>query len=148
MFQFGYQFEKQYLNEGRLQALFEFLPMMTGLEQGLFIPSFTFMNGLRDNKTGIEFSFGPTFSAIRTAKGYYDQNNHWQLESYNSSNAHTIEERLDSRGKATLKPNFIFAFGKTWTSGNLNVPVNVFVIPQKDNFRFGLSVGYNSVKKK
>lgn len=148
MFQFGYQFEKQYLNEGRLQALFEFVPVMTGLEQGLFIPSFTFMNGLRDNKTGIEFSFGPTFSAIRTAKGYYDANNNWQLETYNSSNSHTIEERLDSRGKVKLKPNFIFAFGKTWTSGNLNVPMNIFVIPQKDNFRFGLSVGYNSVKHK
>lgn len=149
MFQFGYQFEKQYLNEGRLQALFEFVPVVTGLEQGLFIPSFTFMNGLRDNKTGIEFSFGPTFSAIRTAKGYYDANDNWQLEGTSSDVIpNIIEERLDSRGKVKLKPNFIFAFGKTWTSGNLNVPMNIFVIPQKDNFRFGVSVGYNSVKRK
>ena len=29
MFQFGYQFEKQYLNEGKIQALFEFIPMIT-----------------------------------------------------------------------------------------------------------------------
>ena len=46
MFQFGYQFEKQYLNEGNFQALFEFIPMISGLEQNTFIPSFTLMNGL------------------------------------------------------------------------------------------------------
>jgi hypothetical protein len=40
MFQFGYQFEKQYLNEGKIQALFEFIPMITGVDQGYFIPGF------------------------------------------------------------------------------------------------------------
>lgn len=33
MFQFGYQFEKQYLNEGNFQALFEFIPTVTGLDR-------------------------------------------------------------------------------------------------------------------
>ena len=32
-FQMGYQFEKQYLNEGNIQALFEFVPMISGLDQ-------------------------------------------------------------------------------------------------------------------
>src|SRR5205823_4518475 len=39
MFQLGYQFEKQYLNGGTYQALFEFLPMITGIDQSKFIPS-------------------------------------------------------------------------------------------------------------
>ena len=53
--QFGYQFETQYLNQGRVQGLFEFIPTITGLEQGLILPSMTVLHGLRDNKTGIEF---------------------------------------------------------------------------------------------
>ncbi|MFM1931402.1 MAG: hypothetical protein RL226_705, partial [Bacteroidota bacterium] len=73
MFQFGYQFEKQYLNEGNFQALFEFIPMMTGLDQGLFIPSVTVMNGLRNNKNGLEFAFGPTFSVVPLSHGYFDE---------------------------------------------------------------------------
>lgn len=53
MFQFGYQFEKQYLNEGNYQALFEFLPTISGFNQNIFIPSITLLNGFRDNKHGI-----------------------------------------------------------------------------------------------
>ena len=37
MFQFGYQFERQYLNQGRVQGLFEFIPTVTGLEQGMLL---------------------------------------------------------------------------------------------------------------
>ena len=80
-FQFGYQFEKQYLNEGKIQALFEFIPMVTGLDQGYFIPSASILHGIRSNVNGWEFAFGPTFNLIPTAKGYYDENDAWQLES-------------------------------------------------------------------
>ena len=73
MFQFGYQFETQYLNQGRVQGLFEFIPMVTGLEQGLILPSLTILHGLRDNKSGIEFAFGPTFGLTTVADGYYDE---------------------------------------------------------------------------
>src|SRR5205807_1836717 len=55
MFQFGYQFEKQYLNEGRAQALFELIPMVTGLDQGYFIPSLAVLHGIRSNVNGWEF---------------------------------------------------------------------------------------------
>ena len=77
MFQFGYQFEKQYLSAGQFQALFEFIPMITGLDQGLFIPSFTVMNGLRANRRGWEFAFGPTFNLVAKDYGYYDSENNW-----------------------------------------------------------------------
>ncbi|PLW92840.1 MAG: hypothetical protein C0592_08550 [Marinilabiliales bacterium] len=148
MFQFGYQFEVQYLNEGSFQALFEFVPMITGLDQGRFIPSFTLMNGLRNNRSGWEFAFGPTILLNQMADGYYVDGN-WHLASewdYDSipENPNFIYSRLDSRGSYTLTSGFVFAFGKTFKSGNLNIPVNLYVIPSKEGMRFGASFGYNS----
>ncbi|MFH0866301.1 MAG: hypothetical protein V1904_08900 [Bacteroidota bacterium] len=149
MFQFGYQFEQQYLNEGNFQALFEFIPLITGLDQGLFIPSLTIMNGIRNNKNGWEFAFGPTVMVTRQANGYYDDdgwhlNNEWQNDSV--VNPNSIVTRLDSRGHLSLTSGFVFAFGKTIKSGNLNIPVNAFIIPNKEGIRFGVSFGYNSKK--
>jgi len=146
MFQFGYQFEAQYLNEGSFQALFEFIPLITGLDQGLFIPSFTLMNGLRNNRSGWEFAFGPTIVVNRLAKGYYDEGV-WHLASQwtdSVPNPNSIVTRSDSRGDYKLTSGFVFAFGKTFKSGNLNIPVNMYVIPSKEGIRFGASFGYNS----
>ncbi len=149
MFQFGYQFEKQYLNEGNFQALFEFLPMVSGLEQSTFIPSFTLLNGLRDNKRGWEFAFGPTFNIGTFAEGYYE-NGAWKLrkEWDGESDMPIFETRLDSRGIPKLVSGFVFAFGKTFKSGSMNIPVNCFVIPNKSGVRIGASFGFNTKKKK
>ena len=146
MFQFGYQFEQKYLNEGNFQALFEFVPMITGLDQGMFLPSFTVMNGLRINSNGLEFGFGPTFYFFKEARGYYDEENVWYLESEftGQENPYNMEERLDSRGDLALGSGFVFAFGKSFKSGNLNIPVNVYIIPNKDGMRFGASFGFNA----
>lgn len=155
MFQFGYQFEKQYLNEGKLQALFEFIPLITGVDQGYFIPSFTILHGLRSNVNGWEFALGPTFNLITMSKGYYDQNNNWQLENTwkkDNKNAGTpnpfeVIERIDSRGNYTLNTGFVFAVGRTFKSGKLNIPVNAFFIPGKHGARFGMSFGFNAKNK-
>jgi hypothetical protein len=157
MFQFGYQFEKQYLNEGNFQALFEFIPMVTGLDQGFFIPSFTIMNGIRNNKTGWELAFGPTMSIVKKAYGYTDPSTQkWVRVDNNSDNPDkssfpnapdVLERRLDSRGIPIVQTGFIIAAGKTIKSGNLNLPINLFMIPGKNSFRFGLSVGYNSKER-
>lgn len=147
MFQFGYQFEKQYLNEGNFQALFEFIPMMTGLDQGLFIPSITVMNGLRNNKNGWEFAFGPTFSVVTKSQGYYTADTHkWTLlnDSLQTPENADVITRLDSRGDAAIQAGFIFAFGKTFKSGKLNIPVNAFLIPNNKGLRFGVSFGFNA----
>ena len=150
MFQFGYQWEQQYLNEGNFQALFEFIPLITGLEQGMFIPSFTMMNGIRNNKNGWEFAFGPTFTINKAASGFYE-NGEWYLNSEIHIDSlpvnHTYETRMDSRGHVRLTSGFVFAFGKTIKSGNLNMPVNIFINPNKDGFRFGISFGYNAKRK-
>lgn len=155
MFQFGYQFEKQYLNEGKVQALFEFIPMITGLDQGYFIPSVAILHGVRSNVNGWEFAFGPTFSLNQESQGYYDTNNNWQLESYwkkdsaniNKPNPYKIIRRLDSRGEYTFNSAFVIAFGRTFKSGKLNIPVNGFVIPGRNGWRFGVSFGFNAKNK-
>ncbi|MES2133969.1 MAG: hypothetical protein V4506_16575 [Bacteroidota bacterium] len=155
MFQFGYQFEKQYLNEGKIQALFEFVPMITGVDQGYFIPGFSLLHGLRSNVNGWEFALGPTINLSPKSHGYFDDSNTWHRESdwtdnpanENVKNPHTIKERLDSRGDYAVQTGFVLAFGRTFRSGRLNLPVNAYVIPNKDGFRIGASLGFNAKNK-
>lgn len=151
MFQFGYQIELQYLTHGNLQALFEIVPNITGLDQGLFLPSISFMQGLRHAKNGFEFAFGPIISLTYKAEGYYDENQDWHLaKDWTSFDPipYPTETRFDKRGDIFVNPGFILGIGKTFKSGNLNIPVNAFFIPRKDSFQFGLSFGYNAKKDK
>lgn len=151
MFQFGYQIEKQYLNEGNFQALVEIIPMISGMDQGRIIPSFSFLNGLRNNRTGWEFAFGPTFNITRLANGFYfDKENDGTKEWYLQSDQHLfqdqqliIEKRPDSRGTYSATAGFLFAFGKTFKSGRMNIPLNMFIVPGRNGCRFGLSFGWN-----
>ncbi len=149
MFQFGYQFEKQYLNEGNFQALLEFIPMITGLDQGKFLPSISILNGLRSNVSGWEFAFGPSFSIDHKAKGFIDSNGSWQLkEDWTKANPNLTppptETRSDSRGDIKFTSHFVIAAGKTIKSGKMNIPINAFFIPTKNGMRFGISFGYNA----
>jgi hypothetical protein len=148
MFQFGYQFETAYLNQGNLQALFEFFPVITGLDQSQIIPSLTVLHGVRSNRNGLEFAFGPSVVLSREAQGFYDGENNWNLLSewrQNNSGTPPYETiyRFDSRGESVLKSSFVFAFGKSFKSGRMNIPVNLFFIPNKAGARYGISVGFN-----
>lgn len=148
MFQFGYQFEKQYLNEGNFQALFEVIPMITGLDQGRVIPSLTLLNGLRNNVNGWEFAFGPNFAISRSAEGYFpnnDQNENFVV-GYPQQGGATgdIVTAPDSRGDVVIAAGFLVAAGKTFKSGKLNIPVNIFWVPGKYGSRFGISMGWNA----
>jgi len=151
MFQFGYQFEQQYLNTGNFQGLFEFIPIISGMDQRRFIPSLNILHGMRNTKNGFEFAFGPNFSIIREAEGFYDATGKWILRSDWNPSIHPANpefvDRLDSRGYGKIATGMVFAVGKTFRSGNLNIPVNVFVLPAKDNTRFGFSVGFNARKR-
>ncbi|TAL59643.1 MAG: hypothetical protein EPN85_08960 [Bacteroidetes bacterium] len=166
MFDFGWQQEWQYLSAGNFQALVEFIPMISGLESGKFIPSVTFMNGFRMGKGGWEFAFGPSFRIVKKAKGFYDAGdvlgdgqNAWHMENewnvVDSSigipkpvpNPNSSITRLDSRGTSSLSARLIFGIGKTFKSGYLNIPVNLFVIPDKNGSTYGFSFGFNIYKK-
>ena len=146
LFQFGYQFETQYLNQGRVQGLFEFIPTITGLEQGLFLPSMTVLHGLRDNKSGLEFAFGPTFGLTTLSEGYYDEGQWKQKNEWSDTtvNPYPIVTRLDSRGDVRLTAGFVFGVGFSFKSGDLNIPVNLFTVMQKKSFRAGISFGFNA----
>jgi hypothetical protein len=145
MFQFGYQFEVQYLNQGSFQALFEFIPLVTGLDQGKFLPSIAILNGMRSNISGWEFAFGPTFYLTQRAKGFRNTTTGaWQFEEPKPLVGWDIESRFDSRGEPTFDTGFIFAVGKSFKSGKLNIPVNAFFTPRRDGSRFGISMGFNA----
>jgi hypothetical protein len=148
MFQFGYQFETTYLNQGGLQALFEFIPIITGLDQGLFIPSISFLHGLRSNRNGFEFAFGPALYLTKTAKGLFVDNkwtllSEWQSANPDQPTPENVETRFDKRGDANLTTSFVFACGKSFKSGKMNIPVNAFFIPSRNGSRFGISFGFN-----
>jgi TolB-like protein len=144
--QFGYQFETQYLNEGKYQALVEWIPMVTGIDQGLFIPSLTLLNGLRNNVNGFEFGIGPTFAISTRSKGFIDSNNNWVKindENKTPEGADT-EYRLNSSGNPYLYTGLVLAVGKTVRSGKLNIPMNVYAVPGRQGWRFGFSFGFNA----
>lgn len=145
LFQFGYQFEKQYLNEGKFQALFEFIPMVSGLDQGLFIPSFTFMNGLRNNVNGLEFAVGPSINFIKQSRQFQDSTGVWHRSSEvpNQGNF-DVRERMDSKGELAIQSYVVLAVGFSLKSGKMNIPINAFVIPGKETLRFGFSFGFNA----
>ena len=163
--QFGYQYEVQYLSAGDFQALIEFVGILSGLEQRMFIPNVVVMNGFRLNNSGWEIAFGPSITLRSTAYGFYDTDNlmagsagEWYLEYEwnavdpiaNPSNPYynSIVERMDSRGDVSISPGWVWAIGKTFKSGYLNIPVNLYVSPNKEGWYTGLSVGFNTSRKR
>ena len=60
--QFGWQFETRIFTlENGTSGLFEFVPLVGGLEQGRFLPSLSALVGIRGPK-GMEFGVGPNLS--------------------------------------------------------------------------------------
>jgi hypothetical protein len=155
--QFGYQYEIQYLSAGNFQALVEFLLVFSGLEQQFFNPNIVFMNGFRMGKGGWEIAFGPSVSLRKTAMGFYDENGllsnnkeKWYLEEEwvklkgtEITNPYIVKEQLDKRGDINFSTGWIWAIGKTFKSGYLNIPVNAYVSPDKEGWYVGFSIGFN-----
>ena len=85
------------------------------------------------------------------ATGFVGPNNKWYLEEEYSSvlaNNPTFtnpeyQKRLDSRGLTSLNSGFLFAVGKTFKSGKMNIPFNLYVVPGASGVRFGASFGWN-----
>lgn len=60
--QFGWQFERNFFSmENGPTGVVELIPLIGGVEQGLFLPSLTFADGLR-TANGFEFGAGPNLS--------------------------------------------------------------------------------------
>jgi len=165
--QFGYQLEQQYLSAGNFQALIEVIGLIGGLESGQILPSISFLNGFRDNKSGIEFAFGPVIRVVQTANVYKanheggdgawhveddwkgDPNNWIGGDEFNvKENPNKVTELPDSRGKHKMSAGIVIAAGKTFRSGYLNIPVNLYVVPKQNATVYGLSIGFNVNKKR
>ena len=62
--QFGWQFERRlYTNDDGTSLLSEWVPLVSGLEQGLALPSLNWLVGLR-TKAGSEFGIGPNLTPL------------------------------------------------------------------------------------
>ncbi|MFZ5554866.1 MAG: hypothetical protein ACOZCO_17280 [Bacteroidota bacterium] len=150
--QIGYQFEGSYLSAGGVSALGELLFMVSGLDQQMFIPSITLLNGFRLSKSGWEVAFGPSIRLQKKAKGYYDFENKWHLWNEPTGEVDTLGfpvnnyesiYQIDSRGSVMLGTSWVWAIGKTFRSGYLNIPVNAYYSMSKDSWYVGLSFGFN-----
>ena len=104
--QFGWQFEKRFMStETGATAVTEWVLLFGGADQGVFVPSLTWLLGLRTTG-GIEFAAGPNLSPAGMAVA--------------------------------------LAAGVTLRAGNLNVPLNVAVVPSASGARVSFLMGFNS----
>lgn len=163
----GYQFEGQYVGTENFSALLEGIVNFTALEQGKFIPSFSVLNGFRFGKQGWEFAFGPSFGLTKTSVGFFTEDGkdllgegaprYWSQREFEMSEfgengvrfyGYEYTRNLDSRGRLDVNTRWVMAVGRTFRSGALNIPVNVFYSSQKGGGMAGLSVGFNVTRKK
>jgi hypothetical protein len=125
----GYQFEKVFISSGNTHALVEFLPILSGFEHNTIIPSLNLLLGVRNSKNGLEFAMGYN-AAISKFKDASITNG-------------------DVRYKPGISTGIVFAAGKTFKSGRLNFPLNVYFIPGSQNsHRVGVTMGFNIPRKR
>jgi hypothetical protein len=61
--QFGWQFEKRVYSGEGLTALTEWIPLISGLDQGVVLPSLNWLVGVR-TASGTEFGIGPNITPV------------------------------------------------------------------------------------
>jgi len=146
----GYQYEVQYIGSGEFQALFEVIGTLNAVESGYIVPSIALINGFRFNKRGFEFGIGPVIRVVKTADGYYDENDNWILKKNVPEGEYDGEyiEQIDNRGTLSLSAGLIIAAGYTFKSGHINFPVNVYISPRKEGTVVGLMLGFNVARSK
>ena len=119
-------------------------------------PSLTFLHGFRSNKSGWEFAFGPNIAIVLKAEGFYDEGKWVRVSEWNKTDANgkklpiptETQKLLDRRGTYQFTSGFVFAIGKSFKSGRVNIPVNLYVVPSKTNWRLGLTFGFNAKRDK
>jgi hypothetical protein len=147
LFNIGYQLEAQYAGTKQFSFLSEFIFNAAGLEQGLIIPSFAVLTGCRFGKKNWEVAIGPSFSAKQLSKGAIVNGKFQTLRQINESGLNQanfdIFQRPDARGATYLSSNLVIGVGRTFRSGSLNIPLNLYGSLNKYGTSFGISVGFN-----
>lgn len=99
--QFGWQFETVLFTAGNTSGLIEFVPLIGGFEQGMFIPSLNILLGIRGgDKYPFEFAIGPNFSVGRN---------------YQQDIVGTV--------------GCVFAIGTSFRKDKINFPVSIAFVP-------------------
>ena len=132
----GYQNEYQYLNTGIMSAILQTNVSIAGLSQQMAIPSLSFVQGFRFSN-GWEFGFGPVLRLTQTENIVGETT----LASDFPENL-DYRRQLDSRGPVALQSAWIYAIGRSFQLGQMNVPINLYGIPDKDGWLVGLSMGW------
>jgi hypothetical protein len=141
--QFGWQFETRFFTlDNGAAGLLELVPMIGGLEQGLFIPSITGLVGYR-SKQGYEIGLGPTLSlggagiliaagsSLKSGRIVFPINLAFIPSITKSYQEETTEE---------------YIFNPT-TGMNEMVVKTVPAYTEHTGFRFTLTIGFNSRSK-
>ncbi len=79
----------------------------------------------------------------------YQLNGVFQAPSVSSFNSnYSYKSFLDKRGTKQINTSFVFAFGRTFQAGALNIPINLFYSSQKGGGYAGVNIGFNVQKSK
>jgi len=164
----GYQIEGQYVGTENFSALVEGIINVSGLDQGQFMPSISLLNGFRWGKANWEFAFGPRFGIKSVSTGFLDKDGEYGptgayytrtdfengLVTLASTGEVILEpyqgfsEHFDKDGIKKISTTFLVAFGRTFQSGSLNIPVNIFYSAQPGGGFVGVNMGFNVQKSK
>lgn len=117
--QFGWQFEFQTFQTQSLTGVLEVVPLVGGLERGLFFPSVTFIAGAR-TRGGFEVGVGPNLAV--TGSGNID----------------------DPERPSGSVFGLAVATGHSFDAGGVNVPVNLAAVLSEGGARISLLVGLNT----
>ena len=123
--QFGWQFEfRTFQTPSGLTGVAEVVPLLSGLDRGLLIPTATFVTGVR-TRSGVEFGVGPNLSV--TPKDVADR-------SRPGGESVRLEPRL---GLAVVA-------GVNGRVDDVSVPVNVAAVFGEGGARLSLLLGLNT----
>jgi hypothetical protein len=154
IFNIGYQLEVQYVGSEKFSGLFEFIGNVGGLERTKPVPSLSILHGVRFGKRAWEIALGPTITLRKETNGTTDYNDKFytlsQLNEMGVANPENFNYfiRLDDNGPTYVSSNFMVAFGRTFRTSGLNIPVNIYASMSKYGTVYGLSMGMNITKSR
>jgi len=86
------------------------------------------------------------YNQVSESTEYYNYQNAYNGDMTKS--VYPSSSNLDNNGRVALSTRFVVGIGRTFKTGGLNIPVNIFYSSVKKGSMIGLSVGFNIIKKK
>ena len=128
--QFGWQFEWRYFTlPSGVCGLVEFVPLIGGLDQGLFLPSCNLLVGVR-SRDGLEFGFGPNLS-IAGVGFVFAAGTNIKIDQVNFP----------------INIAFVPSYKKSVTTYDNNPPYATHTVTEDLGARISLIIGFNARKR-